>query len=83
MEAGGETGGELALEMFTKAGETGGANTAEIRHGKAIAYSLMGDEEGLKKETEALRTENEAYFEKFSTEVEIKLDKVENEESSN
>ena len=78
LEAGGETGGELALEMFTKAGETGGANTAEIRHGKAIAYSLMGDEEGLKKETEALKTEHEAYFEKFSTEVDIKLDKVEN-----
>ncbi|MEE8436594.1 MAG: hypothetical protein V3S64_17540 [bacterium] len=82
LEAGGETAGELALEMFTKAGETGDANSAGIRHGKAAAYALTGNEEGFKKESEALQNENPEYFKEISIEVEVKLEEVKEEEDS-
>lgn len=77
LEAGGETGGELALEMFTKAGETGDANSAGIRHGKAAAYALTGNEEGFKKESEALEKADPKYFKEVSIEVEKTLEEKE------
>ena len=83
LEAGGETGGALALEMFTKAGETGDANSARIRHGKVAAYALTGDEEGFKKESDGLKKANPEYFKEISIQVDEKLEEVKKEESAN
>lgn len=77
LETGGETGGELALEMFTKAGETGDASAVGILHGKAAAYALTGNEEGFKKESEALEKANPEYFNEVSIEVEKTLENQE------
>lgn len=76
LEAGGETAGELALEMFTKAGETGDPNSAGILHGKAAAYALTGNEEGFKKESEALQKANPEYFKEISIEVDVQLEQI-------
>ena len=43
LEAGGDSGANAALEMFTKSGDLGGSSENDLRHGIAIAHTLLGD----------------------------------------
>lgn len=43
LEAGGDSGAQAALDSFTKSGDLGGSSENDLRHGIAIAHTLLGD----------------------------------------
>ena len=65
LQTGGKSGGELALEMFDKAGELGDSNSIDILHGRAAAYAISGNAEAAREETEKIKGMNPEYYEKI------------------
>ncbi len=75
LEYGGETAGDVALEMFNMAGENGDPNATDIRHGRTVALYAKGDQEGAKKEAEMIKESDPEYYNKIKTEVMEKMEK--------
>lgn len=61
LKEGGKQGGEAALNMMEEADKLGGGNKAANHHLKALAYGLVGDEEGKAKEYAAVTEADPEY----------------------
>jgi tetratricopeptide (TPR) repeat protein len=62
---GGAGSAQQALDMFNQSATVGGAEPADVHHGKAIAFALMNDEANLAQEMAAIHTMDPGYYDKI------------------
>ena len=62
----GKDGADKALDMISAMVKLEGKESVEARHARAKAYELKGDQEGMKKEMEAIKAMDSNYHSKMS-----------------
>jgi tetratricopeptide (TPR) repeat protein len=65
LQAGGDSANHLAVEMFDNAGRVGDATALDVHHGKAVAYTRLGETDNAVKELQAIVAKDASYYDKI------------------
>ena len=62
LELGGASAAQLAAELFDSAAQVGDASALDVRHGKAIAYTVAGESDKAMSEIKAIAEQDPSYY---------------------